>query len=234
MGKIPNHVAVIMDGNGRWALERGLSRIEGHKAGIKTVREITRVSRESGVKYLTLYAFSSENWKRSKMEVLALMNLLKRFLAEEVKEMNENGIRLLTIGRTAGLPSGVQKQLKKTIQATENNTEMTLVLALNYGARNEILDAVNSIIRDIKKDPRVKMPVTEDIFSSKLYTAGMPEPDLLIRTSGEKRLSNFLLWQLSYAEFWFTPTLWPDFSKEEFMEALRSFADRQRRFGGAA
>jgi len=224
--RIPRHVAVIMDGNGRWAKERGLPRVEGHREGAKTVQRVIDGCIEAGIDFLTLYAFSVENWKRPRLEVAALMRLLVEFLRARHEEMLEKNIRLLVIGRISDLPERTQAQVEKSISATARNTGLTLVLALSYGSRTEILDAVNQLIA---QGPRV--PVTETEFSRALYTAELPDPDLLIRTSGEMRLSNFLLWQMSYTEIFVTKKLWPDFSRDDFREAVHDFAHRERRFG---
>ncbi len=222
---IPKHVAVIMDGNGRWASERGLPRVAGHRAGVKTVREIVKASIDFGVPILTLYAFSQENWKRPKEEVTVLMKLLDFFLDKELKNLIRQGVQFRTLGRMEGLPLGVQQKLKEAVEKTKKNDKLTLNIALNYGARTEILDAVREILKDAPTE------LTEDYFSSHLYTQGLPDPDLLIRTSGEMRLSNFLLWQLSYAEFYVTKKYWPDFTREDYLKALREYQKRERRFG---
>ncbi len=222
---IPKHVAVIMDGNGRWASERGLPRVAGHRAGVKTVREIVKASIDFGVPILTLYAFSQENWKRPKEEVTVLMKLLDFFLDKELKNLIRQGVQFRTLGRIEGLPLGVQQKLKEAVEKTKKNDKLTLNIALNYGARTEILDAVREILKDAPTE------LTEDYFSSHLYTQGLPDPDLLIRTSGEMRLSNFLLWQRSYAEFYVTKKYWPDFTREDYLKALREYQKRERRFG---
>ncbi|MFC1667833.1 isoprenyl transferase [Chlamydiota bacterium] len=227
MNDLPKHVAIIMDGNGRWANRQGLSRIEGHRAGIGSVRDVVRSAREVGIKFLTLYSFSIENWKRPRKEIRALMNLLKQFLVDELDEMNENQIRLCSIGRIDGLPKSVRDCLKSVQDATKKNSELTLVLALNYSAKAEILDAINALFQDYNNTK-----ITERIFAKYLYTKEIPDPDLLIRTSGEMRMSNFLLWQLSYSELYFTETLWPDFRENEFKKALECYKKRERRFGG--
>jgi undecaprenyl diphosphate synthase len=229
--KLPRHVAVIMDGNGRWAKRRGLTRITGHQKGTESVRDIVRTSRELGIKWLTLYAFSEENWKRPPYEVKALMGLLNRYLKSELKEMLDNGIRLAYIGQTEKLPPEVQRTLWQTIEKTEHNTEMTLTLALSYGGRQEIVRALKKMLSDIEKGTLQVNRITEERLSQYLYTAGTPDPDLLIRTSGEYRISNFLLWQLAYTEIFITPTLWPDFRKERYLEALLDYQKRERRFG---
>ena len=226
--KIPRHVGIIMDGNGRWAKQRGLPRIEGHRRGVETVRTVTRAARELGIRYLTLYAFSVENWKRPQDEVGGLMSLLEYFLKRETDTMIRDGVRFLTIGRTDEMPQGVQRLLDKARRATEGFNDFTLVLALNYGARTEVLDAVASYLRSAKGDAA---PDWEE-FRRHLYTGDLlPDPDLIIRSSGEMRVSNFLLLQAAYAEFVFTPTLWPDFSKADLEAALADYARRERRFG---
>ena len=228
---LPRHIAIIMDGNGRWAKERGLPRTEGHRRGAESVRAMTEACRELGVQYLTLYAFSSENWKRPKREVDALMKLLEHYLKREVKEMMKNNIKLQAIGRLHDLPESCQRELHRAIETTANNTELTLILALSYGGREEIVDGVKSLIESIEKGHLDKAMINNEVFSKHLYTRYYPDPDLLIRTSGELRLSNFLLWQLSYTEFYITDKLWPDFRKPELEEAIASYSKRQRRFG---
>lgn len=230
--RIPKHVAIIMDGNGRWAKKKGFQRVRGHQKGAEAVREIVTASRETGIRWLTLYAFSQENWKRPRLEVQALMKLLKRFLKNELNEMLENEIRLKTIGRTENIPLDTRQILLDTIEKTAHNTGMTLTLALSYGSRQEIVDACIKIGRLIKNGDKAVEEIDEKLISSCLYTAEMPDPDLLIRTSGEYRISNFLLWQLSYTELYITPTLWPDFGKEEYLRALEDYQRRERRFGG--
>ncbi len=223
----PKHVAVIMDGNGRWAKERGLPRVAGHRAGVKSVREIVKASIDFGIPVLTLYAFSQENWKRPQEEVTVLMRLLDFFLDKELKNLVKQGVQFRTIGRTEMLPSSVQKKLKETVEKTKKNRTLILNIALNYGARTEILDAVREILEEAPADGLLN----EAYFSDHLYTRGLPDPDLLIRTSGEMRLSNFLLWQLSYAEFYITRKYWPDFSRDDYLKALREYQKRERRFG---
>jgi undecaprenyl diphosphate synthase len=230
---LPKHVAIIMDGNGRWAKNRALNRIRGHENGINSVRDVVRTSREIGISYLTLYAFSEENWKRPRHEVDALMNLLKRFLKKELDEMLENGIRFQTIGRSGKLSEDVQRLLSETSDKTSQNKDMVLTLALSYGGRQEILDAVQKISRRIESRGLRSEEITQQTISDSLYTAGIPDPDLLIRTSGEYRISNFLLWQIAYAEIYITPTLWPDFRKEEYLSAIEAFQKRDRRFGAS-
>jgi len=229
--RLPEHVAVIMDGNGRWAQKRMLNRVRGHEKGADTVRAVVRASRETGIKYLTLYAFSTENWQRPKMEVSALMTLLRRFLDSEQKEMIENNIRLNVLGQTGRLPEDVQDALARVIEATSENKGMCLSLALSYGGRAEILEAVGKISRKVLNGDILPEDISEEIFCQHLYTSEIPDPELLIRTSGEFRISNFLLWQIAYTELFVTPTLWPDFTREEFIGILKDFQNRQRRFG---
>jgi undecaprenyl diphosphate synthase len=230
--KLPKHVAVIMDGNGRWAKKRGITRLRGHEKGADAVRKIVRTSREIGIPWLTLYAFSEENWKRPKKEIQALMKLLNRFLKMELEKMQENGIRLQTIGRTQKLPDGTKKVLLDIMEKTASNTEMVLTLALSYGGRQEILDAIRNIAERVEEGRISAGDISEQMVSNYLYTTGMPEPDLLIRTSGEYRVSNFLLWQIAYTEIYITPTLWPDMGRDEFLAAILDFQKRERRFGG--
>jgi len=232
--KIPRHVAIIMDGNGRWAKQRGLPRLEGHRAGAESVRAIVRACGELGIGYLTLYAFSSENWRRPKAEVTALMHLLEFYLQREVADLDKNNVRLAAIGRIHELPESAQRQLQKGIETLKKNTGLTLVLALSYGGRAEIVDAVRSIARDVKAGVLDVANINEDVISQRLYTRDIPDPDLLIRTSGEMRVSNFLLWQISYAEIHVTETLWPDFRKPQLLAALDDYSKRQRRFGRVA
>jgi len=229
--KLPQHVAIIMDGNGRWAKKRGLTRIIGHQKGIESVRDVVKTSRELGIKWLTLYAFSEENWKRPQYEIKALMNLLNRYLTTELKEMLDNGIRLLSIGQTEKLPPQVQRTLWQTIEKTAHNKDMNLALALSYGGRQEIIWAVKNMLEDMNNVPLNIKQITEERLSRYLYTAHIPDPDLLIRTSGEYRISNFLLWQIAYTELFITPTLWPDFRRERYLEALLDYQKRERRFG---
>jgi undecaprenyl diphosphate synthase len=231
VNNLPKHVAIIMDGNGRWARQRGLPRIEGHRMGMESVRETVRVSSKLGIKYLTLFAFSSENWARPKVEVTALMQLLGFYLQKELVELDKNNVRLAAIGRLHELPTSARQQLDKAIATLQDNTGLMLVLALSYGGRAEIVDAVREIAREIKTGQIDVADVNEKCVSDHLYTAGIPDPDLLIRTSGELRVSNFLLWQISYAEIYVTETLWPDFRKAEYLKALDDYGNRQRRFG---
>ncbi len=223
--KIPKHIAIIMDGNGRWAKERNLPRIIGHKVGSESVREIIRVCIELGIEYLTLYSFSTENWQRPKEEIKGLMELLKFLLKNEVDELNRNGVSIKAIGRLDYLPNDVKIELFKAIEKTKNNNKLKLYLALSYGGRQEILDAVNKIINS-----KLEF-VDEGTFRNFLYDPNLPDPDLLIRTSGEYRISNFLLWQISYSEFYFTKTLWPEFRREEFIKAIEDYSKRKRKFG---
>ena len=229
---IPRHVAVIMDGNGRWAKERGLPRIEGHRQGVESVREVVRTAGQIGIGYLTLYAFSAENWSRPRHEVAALMRLLEKYLREEIDELNENNVRLEAIGCLKDLPERVQKQLQKTRQATAQNDGLILILALSYGSRREINDAIRQIARLVHDEKINVADINETLVSNHLYTKDYPDPDLLIRTSGEMRISNFLLWQISYAELVVAPALWPDFRKDQFLNAVREYGKRNRRFGG--
>jgi len=221
-----------MDGNGRWARKRGLPKIAGHRAGAKSVDEITQAAASSGVKVLTLYAFSTENWKRPKEEVNALFGLLEDYLVKEVSRLNKNNIRLSVIGNISQLPRSTQDRIADAIEATKGNTGMVLNIALNYGSRREIVDAVRAICEDVKRGALRSEDITEELFSKHLHTAGLPDPDLLIRTSGEFRISNFLLWQVSYAELYITEKLWPDFRKGDFKKALTEYQRRERRFGG--
>ena len=231
--KLPKHVAIIMDGNGRWAKTRGMNRVRGHQEGAEAVRDIVRTSRKIGIRWLTLYAFSEENWKRSKLEINALMSLLNRFLKSELKEMLENGIRLQSIGRIEKLPKKTRETLLETIEKTAINKDMILTLALSYGGRQEILDAVRKIAEKVERREITPEKISEHLISEALDIKDMPDPDLLIRTSGEYRISNFFLWQLAYTEIHITPTLWPDFHKEEYLAAIRDFQKRERRFGAA-
>jgi undecaprenyl diphosphate synthase len=228
---LPRHIAIIMDGNGRWAQNHSLGRIAGHRKGAESVRKVVEACRAIGISYLTLYAFSSENWSRPEKEVSALMTLLERYLKSEVKVMMKNNIRLRTIGDTAALPEKVRAVLGDTIEKTAGNTAMTLVLALNYGSHDEILEAVRKLIEQALQGKIGTSDITDERFQECLYTKDMPDPDLLIRTSGEYRLSNFLMWQTAYTEFYFTDTLWPDFREEQLIEAILEFQRRERRYG---
>jgi undecaprenyl diphosphate synthase len=230
--KLPRHIAVIMDGNGRWARERLLPRIEGHRRGSEAVRSCTAACIEAGVEYLTLYAFSKENWQRPADEVRALMILLDRFLAERTAEIMERNIRLRAIGHLQDLPAKARKRLEETIAKSADNTALTLTLALSYGARTEIVDAARQLAREAAAGTLDPESIDEAAIASRLYTAGTPDPDLLVRTSGEMRVSNVLLWQISYAEIVVTPKLWPDFAKEDLFDAMQEYARRNRRYGG--
>jgi undecaprenyl diphosphate synthase len=232
MTNIPQHVAIIMDGNGRWAKKKGLPRIAGHRAGVKSVEEAIKAAKDLGVKFLTLYTFSTENWKRPRYEVNALFRLLENYIDKELDSLNSNGIRLNIIGRTEDLPQVVREKLDKAIARTRDNKELTLNIALNYGSRQEIVDAVRKILKDHEKGLISPESLDEKMFGDYLYTKDIPDPDLLIRTSGEMRLSNFLLWQISYAEIYVTKKLWPDFRKSDFRKAVREYGMRERRYGG--
>jgi undecaprenyl diphosphate synthase len=229
---LPTHIAIIMDGNGRWAKERHLPRVEGHRNGVESVRATVRACGEVGVKYLTLYAFSVENWNRPKDEVDTLMKYLARYLKNEIGELNRNNVKLEVIGQIYRLPEFVQEQLKKTQAALAKNNGLTLVLALSYGGRTEIVEAVRSIAEKAKQGKLEPAEINEQVISQHLYTRHTPDPDLLIRTSGEMRVSNFLLWQISYSELVVTQTLWPDFRKPQLFAAIEEYARRHRRFGG--
>ncbi len=228
--KIPAHVAVIMDGNGRWAQERGLPRQEGHRQGVETVRETVSHASKLGIKYLTLFAFSTENWRRPALEINYLMSLPEKYFQSELPNLMRKNIRVRLVGDESRLPRKVQKTVRDGEEATKNNRGMQLIFALNYGSRAEMLHAVNRLIDDAAAGI-VKGRINEDTFSDYLYTAGIPDPDLLIRTSGEMRISNFLLWQLAYSELWFTPVYWPDFKRAHLLEAICEYQKRKRRFG---
>ena len=230
--KVPQHVAIIMDGNGRWAKQHKLPRLSGHEAGRKSVKTVTMAAMEHGVRYLTLYAFSVENWQRPRDEVQGLMGLLRGVLREELAEMGREGIRLRAIGRRQDLPGAVREELEAAIENTHANTKLDLILALSYGSRVEITEATKAIAREAKAGRLDPETIDEKTITAHLYTHDVPDPDLLIRTSGEMRVSNFMLWQISYAEIHVTPVLWPDFGKKEFAAALADFAKRDRRFGG--
>lgn len=229
--KLPNHVAIIMDGNGRWAKQKGLARVFGHRSGVKAVRKTVEAASEIGLKVLTLYAFSTENWNRPKKEIDALMNILISSLKKELSTFQKNDIKLQTIGQTKNLPLKAQKKLQEVIDKTENNTSMILNLALSYGSREEIVNAIKNISKKIVNKELSVEEIDEKLINNHLYTFTLPDVDFLIRTSGEKRLSNFLLWQMAYAELFFTDVLWPDFRKEDFFEAILNFQQRERRFG---
>jgi undecaprenyl diphosphate synthase len=228
---IPRHIVFIMDGNGRWAQERHLPRALGHREGVKRVREITTVCSELGVEAVTYFAFSTENWNRPKAEVALLMRYFDHFLKVEIRSLNKKNIRLLFIGRGSPLPEYLQKRMRQAQQDTRNNTGITMVIALNYGSRAEIVDAAKKFTSAVLKGEKKPEDLDEKLFSSYLNTAGLPDPDLLIRTSGEMRISNFLLWQLSYAEFYFAKKNWPEFMRQDLEKAIREFQRRERRFG---
>lgn len=229
--KVPQHIAIIMDGNGRWAKQQGEDRIFGHHEGVNSVREIVEAAAEVGVKYLTLYAFSTENWNRPKEEVDALMELLVATISLETPQLNKNGVKLEAIGDLQSLPSSCLEELQQSITTTKNNTRLTLILALSYSSKWELTNAVKEIASKVKEGSLDVSNIDENTISSFLCTTKYPDPELMIRTSGEHRISNFLLWQLAYAEFYFTDTLWPDFRKEDFFEAISSYQSRERRFG---
>ena len=230
-GHIPDHIAIIMDGNGRWARERSLPRIAGHREGINSVREITRLCGEIGIKHLTLYTFSTENWQRPKAEVSALMTLLLKTINKEVKELHKNNVKFTVIGDLAMLPRSTRKGLQDGIELTQDNGGLNLCLALNYGSRQEMIDAIQSLASKVQSGEMEPEEINEAIFSDALYTKGIPDPDLLIRTSGECRLSNFLLWQSAYTEIFITDTYWPEFREEQLMDAITVYQLRERRFG---
>jgi undecaprenyl diphosphate synthase len=229
--KIPRHVAIIMDGNGRWAQRRGMYRVRGHVAGMESVRVVTRLARRLGISHLTLFAFSEENWQRPAMEIRVLMALMRSYLRRELREMLDNQIALKAIGNLAQLPERVRRELEETISATASGAKMDLTLAVSYGGRSEIVQAVQTLARDVAAGRLKPEDIDAALFSRYLYTAAMPDPDLIIRTSGEYRLSNFLLWQSAYTELYVTETLWPDFREDEFRKALESYQHRDRRFG---
>lgn len=228
---IPKHVAFIMDGNGRWAKSQGQHRLFGHAEGVLSVKEIIKTAREIGVQYLTMYAFSTENWNRPAEEVAGLMDLLVQAITNETDEMYENGVRLMTIGDITALPESCVVSLNEATHKTRENTNLTLVLALNYSARSEITSACRKLAEEVQNGEITVDQISEDAISEKLNTSGIPDPELLIRTSGECRISNFLLWQLSYTELYFTPVHWPDFRKDEFLKAIIAYQQRERRFG---
>ncbi len=230
--RLPKHIAVILDGNGRWARARGLPRIEGHRQGVKSVRHLVEECARIGIEQLTLYCLSSENWKRPRRELNLLMHLLEQYVIEERSEIMRQDLQFSIIGRRDGLGEGVLKEVQKTIDCSHENRGMRLCLALNYGSRAELVDAVRSIVTDAVEGALKSEEISEDLIAQHLYTAGMSDPDLVIRTAGEMRVSNFLLWQISYAELWVTQICWPDFRKEALIEALKDFASRDRRFGG--
>ncbi|MFQ5840534.1 MAG: isoprenyl transferase [Candidatus Methylomirabilales bacterium] len=231
-GPVPAHVAIIMDGNGRWATRRRLPRVAGHREGVKTVRAAARAADKVGIRYLTLYAFSSENWNRPSTEVSTLMKLLRVSLARELPELIANNVRLLTIGRAEGLAASVKQGIDRAMASTAGNTGLTLIMALNYGGRDELVDACRTLAGQVRRGELAPQQIDEARVARALYTRDVPDPDLLIRTSGEMRISNFLLWQIAYAEIWITPTLWPDFGPRELYLAVAEYQRRERRFGG--
>jgi undecaprenyl diphosphate synthase len=227
-----NHIAFIMDGNGRWAEQRGLKRLEGHKAGEKTVRKVMDLAEEFGIKYVTFYAFSTENWHRPMDEISGLMSLLGSSIDRNMQELNEKGVRIRILGNIGKIPMRTRGKLKKAVALTSGNTRSELIIALNYGGRAEIVDAAKSIAGKVLAGELKVRNINEKVFAANLYAPDIPDPDLMIRTSGEYRISNFLLWELSYSELWFTDTLWPDFGREDFKQALDTFYSRKRRYGG--
>jgi undecaprenyl diphosphate synthase len=229
--RLPKHVAIIMDGNGRWAGARKLPRVAGHRAGIESVRDIIESSARLGLQVLTLFAFSVENWKRPHKEVRTLMKLLKEFIHLELKTVHKNNIRFQAIGRIHELDESVRSELSRAMRMTKENTGMLLNVALNYSGRAELVDTFNRLFQDLEKNGN-KLPISEELISESLYTSGIPDPDLLIRTSGEMRISNFLLWQIAYSEIYFTPTFWPDFRRKHLLEAILEYQQRDRRYGG--
>lgn len=231
MNSIPKHIAIIMDGNGRWAKSKGLPRFAGHKKGVVTVRKITEKCGEIGVNHLTLFTFSAENWNRPKAEVTALMTLLTGTLRKEIQNLNKNNVRFTTIGNISKFPSKVKKEISESIEMTKSNSGLNLILALNYGGKQEILNATSEIIKDVENGIISPNEINENIFKQKLYTNNIPDPDLLIRTGGDFRISNFMLWQLAYTELHFTPSFWPDFNEDELMDVINEFNSRERRYG---
>lgn len=231
MDELPKHIAIIMDGNGRWALEKGLPRVQGHQAGVDSIRDIVRACGEIGIRYLTLYAFSTENWARPKEEVSFLMGLLSAYLDRELEEIKKNNIRFTPIGRVSDLPAEIQKKINRNVEETRKNTGLRLMLALSYSSRLELVDAVKTIAGKVRSGELALDQITPETVSDHLYTAGVPDPDLLIRTSGEMRISNFLLWQLSYTEIYVTEKLWPDFRRPDLLAAIEAYQKRERRFG---
>lgn len=229
--KLPNHIAIIMDGNGRWAEMKGKPRVFGHKNGVTSVKDVIEGCREIGINYLTLYAFSTENWNRPKLEVRTLMALLVSSLRKELKTLVKNDIKLNTIGNIENLPEKAQVELAEVVEKTKNNTSLTLTLALSYGSREEIVNVIRNISKKVVNNQLAVEEINENIINNHLYTFSLPDVDLLIRTSGEKRISNFLLWQIAYAELYFTDTLWPDFRKENLFNAIVNYQHRERRFG---
>jgi len=229
--RLPKHVAIIMDGNGRWAQLRGLSRVEGHKRGKDSVRAVVETSRRIGIRYLSLFAFSTENWERPRAEVNALMSLLRQYLRSELRKMMKNGIRLVAVGDTARLPPALRRELADKIEATRHNDGMTVILAVSYGGREDIVEAAKILARAARDGTIDPEKIDAQCFEKQLATHGIPDPDLVIRTSGEMRISNFFLWQTAYSEIYVTDTLWPDFREAEYLDALRQYEQRERRFG---
>jgi undecaprenyl diphosphate synthase len=229
---LPNHVAIIMDGNGRWATRRGFPRVAGHREGVKTARAVFRAAQELGLRYLTLYAFSTENWTRPEDEVSTLMRLLEEAIVRELPELMSRNVRLRVLGRAHGVPLAVRRGIDRVVGATQHNSGLNLMMAFNYGGREELLDAFRALAEKVRAGELSPAEISEEHVSHALYTDGIPDPDLLIRTSGEMRVSNFLLWQIAYTELWVTPTMWPDFGPLELYRALADFQRRTRRFGG--
>jgi undecaprenyl diphosphate synthase len=229
--KLPQHIAIIMDGNGRWAKQKGKLRVFGHQNGVKAVREALEGCVKANIKFLTLYAFSAENWNRPKLEVMALMELLVTSLKKEIKTFQENGVRLNVIGDITKLPSNAQRKLQETIEATKENTHCTLTLALSYSSRQEIVDAARNLAQQVKDGKLQADEINDELFAANLYTQNLPDPDLLIRTSGELRISNFLLWQIAYSELCFLDKMWPEFTKEDLFKSIVDYQQRERRFG---
>ncbi len=230
--ELPQHVAIIMDGNGRWAKKRGLPRSEGHRVGMEKIREITQICLDFGIKILTMYAFSYQNWKRPTKEVNFLMSRFKRYLDKEVRELNEKKIRFQVIGRTEKLSPSLQDKIKRAMKLTKDNKDLIFNLAISYGGQEEILDTAKVLAREVQKGSLTPEEIDKNLFRQYLYAGDLPYPDLLVRTGGEYRVSNFLLWQIAYAELWITPVLWPDFGRKEFSDALKDYANRVRKFGG--
>ena len=229
---LPRHIAIIMDGNGRWAQKRALPRASGHRAGVEALKRVVDGCLKIGISYITVYAFSTENWKRPRDEVDALMKLLVEYVEKELATLQKNGVRVRVLGNITGLPQDAQKQIGKALAETQYNDKLSLQIALNYGGRMELAEAVRAICEDVKKGKIKPQDVSEEMISARLFTAGIPDPDLLIRTSGEMRISNFLLWQSAYTEYWVTPTLWPDFTAADLYRAINDYQRRARRYGG--
>lgn len=229
---LPQHLAIIMDGNGRWAQKRALPRAAGHRAGVEALKRVVNACLKVGVSYLTVYAFSTENWKRPRDEVDALMNLLVEYVERELAALQQNGVRVRVLGNIAGLPQEAQKQIHKALSETQQNSKLSLQIALNYGGRRELAETVRAICEDVKLGKITPREVNEEMISARLSTVGIPDPDLMIRTSGEMRISNFLLWQSAYTEYWVTPTLWPDLTAADIYRAISDYQRRDRRYGG--